>query len=81
MPNNLAAESPPPLTHSEKLRLQVLRVQIALKRYGLYDGPVDGVFNQDTRNALSHFQTVKNIDATGMMTTPTLNALGIPAVN
>jgi len=59
----------------------VLRVQIALKRMGLYEGAVDGVFNAETREALSHFQTVKSLPVNGMMTTPTLNALGVPAVN
>lgn len=81
IPSALADDPAPQLTRSEKLRLQVLRVQLALKRHGLYDGPLDGVFNQDTRLGLAHFQTVKNIPATGVMTTPTLNALGVPAVN
>jgi His-Xaa-Ser repeat protein HxsA len=71
----------PRLNNGEKLRLQVLRVQIALKRTGLYEGAVNGIFNAETREALSHFQTVKGLPASGMMTTPTLNALGVPAVN
>lgn len=41
----------------------------------------DGIFNTATRMGLSHFQPVKNLPVTGMMTTPTLNALGVPAVN
>ncbi|MCV2438615.1 His-Xaa-Ser repeat protein HxsA [Paucibacter sp. DJ2R-2] len=71
----------PDLTRGEKLRLQVMRVQIALKRLGLFHGVVDGVFTAETREALSNFQTVKNLPTTGMMTTQTMNALGLPAVN
>lgn len=81
VPSHSDDHSTPALNRGEKLRLQVLRVHIALKRYGLYEGPMDGVFNEDTRTGLSHFHTVKNIPATGMMTTATLNTLGVPAVN
>lgn len=69
------------LSSSEKLKLQIVRVQIKLKTLGLYGGAVDGVFREDTQRALREFQLVKGIEATGLMTTPTLNALGVPAVN
>ena len=64
----------------EKLRLQVIRVQIRLNSLQLYDGQIDGVFGEETKNALKLFQTVKELPATGLMSTPTLNALGISAV-
>jgi hypothetical protein len=58
-----------------------MRVQIKLKSLGLYDGQVNGVMNEDTFTGLRYFQNLKGLDQTGTMTTPTLNAMGIPAVN
>lgn len=58
-----------------------MRVQIKLRGLGLYDGQVDGVMNEGTRQALSYFQDLKGLQKTGTMTTATLNAMGIPAVN
>jgi His-Xaa-Ser repeat protein HxsA len=69
------------LTRDEKLKLQLLRVQIRLTTLGLYFGPIDGIRNAQTVEALKHFQVVKGIRSNGMMSTSTLNALGIQAVN
>jgi His-Xaa-Ser repeat protein HxsA len=66
---------------AEKRKLQVMRVQIKLTSLGLYSGAVDGVLNEQTQAALRRFQTLKGIQNTGLMSTPTLNALGVPAVN
>lgn len=77
-----APEAPvpaPTLSLDEKRRLQIMRVQLQLVRLGLYAGKVDGALNPDTRAAIEHFQTLKGLPATGTMTTPTLNALGVPA--
>jgi len=71
---------PADLTLAEKRRLQVLRVQIRLNSLKLYDGQLTGVLDEPTRESLKLFQAVKSLPMTGMMTTPTLNALGIPAV-
>lgn len=54
---------------------------MALAGLGLYNGPFDGVLNDETRLGLEFFQDLKGLDKSGLMTTPTLNALGIPAVN
>lgn len=70
----------PNLTKSEKLTLQIMRVQIALTSIGLYTGPVNGVLDADTKESISRFQVVKGLKPTGLMTTETLNALGVPAV-
>jgi His-Xaa-Ser repeat protein HxsA len=80
-----AASSPsateaPPLSNPEKRRLQVMRVQIALRQLGLYGGVVDGELNADTKLGLQYFQNLKGLPRSGQMTTPTLNALGVPAV-
>lgn len=58
-----------------------MRVQIALRSLGLYDGQIDGAMNEDTRIGLMFFQDLKGLEKTGTMTTATLNAMGIPAVN
>ncbi|MBG6082537.1 His-Xaa-Ser repeat protein HxsA [Rubrivivax gelatinosus] len=70
----------PALSNPEKRRLQVMRVQIALRQLGLYGGVVDGELNADTRLGLQYFQNLKGLPRSGQMTTPTLNALGVPAV-
>lgn len=75
-----APVTPPQLSRQEKLTLQVMRVQIALQTLGLYSGQIDGKLNDDTKEALKRFQVVKGISATGLMTTETLNALAVPAV-
>ena len=58
-----------------------MRVQIALTSLGLYNGRIDGVLNEDTKLGLQFFQDLKGLPKSGMMTTPTLNALGVPAAN
>jgi His-Xaa-Ser repeat protein HxsA len=70
----------PNLTKSEKLTLQMMRVQIALTALGLYSGPINGVLDTTTKESISRFQIVKGLEPTGLMTTETLNALGVPAV-
>lgn len=72
--------TPAPLTTAEKKTLQVMRVQIALISLGLYTGPVDGVLSGQTQEALKRYQIVKGIEPNGLMSTETLNALGVPAV-
>ncbi|WP_287932204.1 peptidoglycan-binding domain-containing protein, partial [Achromobacter sp.] len=65
------------LSRSEKLKLQIIRVQIKLTSLHLYEGPINGVLGPATTAALKHFQTVKSLPATGLMTTETMNALGV----
>ena len=70
----------PTLTTQEKLTLQIMRVQIALTSLGLYSGSVNGVLDTATKESISRFQVVKGLTPNGLMTTETLNALGVPAV-
>lgn len=74
------AQPKPELSLSEKRKLQVMRVQISLTGLGLYNGVIDGNLNEGTKESLKLFQTVKGLDANGLMTTDTLNTLGVPAV-
>jgi murein L,D-transpeptidase YcbB/YkuD len=46
----------------------------------LYAGNVNGELTEDTKEALKRFQIVKGLPASGLITTETLNALGVPAV-
>lgn len=57
-----------------------MRVQLALTSLGLYEGTVDGILGPKTREAITFFQTLKDLEPTGRMTTETLNALGVQAV-
>lgn len=68
------------LTLAEKRRVQILRVQMRLNSLKLYDGQLTGELDEPTKASLKLFQGVKNLPMTGMMTTPTMNALGIPTV-
>jgi His-Xaa-Ser repeat protein HxsA len=79
-PADPAISGPADLTMDEKRRLQVLRVQMRLNSLRLYDGRLTGVLDEPTRESLRLFQAVKSLPVTGTMTTPTLNALGVPAV-
>ena len=68
------------MSRSEKLRLQIMRVQIALTSLGLYTGRINGDMTSETKDAIKRIQIVKGLTVTGQMTTETLNALGVPAV-
>lgn len=79
-PQPAPAPTPPAMTLTEKRRLQVMRVQIALTSLGLYSGRISGELNDETKDAIRRMQIVKGLPETGQMTTETLNALGVPAV-
>ena len=69
------------LTETEKLRLQIMQVQLKLTALGLYDGTIDGVMNPGLVDGVRHFQTLKGMRDSGMLTTGTLTALGIRAID
>lgn len=85
VPSSLAdtgtAQQQPPLSFDEKRKLQIMRVQIKLLSLGIYSGRVSGVLDDPTKQSIKLFQGLKHLPETGLMTTPTLNALGVPAVN
>jgi hypothetical protein len=68
------------LTETEKVRLQVMQVQLKLTGLALYDGPIDGTMNRETVTAVRHFQTLKGTRDSGVLTAGTLSALGVPPV-
>jgi hypothetical protein len=69
------------LTETEKLRLQIMQVQLKLTGLGLYDGTIDGVMTQDLVEGVRHFQTLKGMRDSGMLTAGTLTALGVRTVD
>ena len=52
--------------------------QTALRGRNYYNGPIDGVMNQSTRDAIRSFQRDRNIANTGDLDQSTARALGIP---
>jgi len=55
--------------------LQVKYLQILLKNLNLYTGNIDGIFGNNTRNAVLTFQKNITIDETGIVDNSTWNAL------
>lgn len=57
---------------------QVRTIQDKLKRWGYYDGAVDGIFGSGTRQAVVKFQRKNGLTADGVVGPNTLRALGMP---
>ncbi len=58
---------------------QVKTIQSKLKRWGYYDGAVDGIFGSRTTAAVKYFQRTNGLTADGVVGTATLKALGMSA--
>jgi hypothetical protein len=56
----------------------VSAVQTQLAQQGYYNGPVDGIFGQQTRDAVAKYQIDKNLDVTGSLSAQTLQSFGLP---
>lgn len=56
---------------------KVIMVQQKLKELGLYDGRCDGVYDIDTADAVRRFQEYNGIDADGICSNDTLQAMGL----
>lgn len=56
---------------------QVRVIQDKLKRWGYYDGSVDGIFGSATAKAVRYFQKSNGLKADGIVGKNTLRALGI----
>lgn len=57
---------------------QVRTIQTKLRRWGYYDGAVDGIFGPATRRAVVKFQQKNGLAADGIVGPNTLRALGMP---
>ena len=56
----------------------VRNVQTALQAEGLYDGPISGVLDEATSNALGEYQKANNLRVSGVATPRTRQALKVP---
>lgn len=56
---------------------QVSEIQSRLKKWGYYNGAVDGIFGTQTRNAVIKFQKKNGLTPDGIVGSKTLAALGI----
>ena len=56
---------------------EVTQIQTRLKAWGYYDGAVDGIFGNKTRNAVIKFQKANGLVADGIVGSKTLAAIGI----
>ena len=57
---------------------EVRTIQTKLKRWGYYNGEVDGIFGSKTREAVIYFQRQNGLTADGIVGNNTLQALGMP---
>ena len=57
---------------------EVRTIQTKLKRWGYYNGEVDGIFGSKTRDAVVYFQRKNGLTADGIVGANTLQALGMP---
>ena len=54
---------------------QIMKVQKILQRYDYYEGPIDGVMNDDLRLAIEDFQEDEGLDVTGELDKETLKRI------
>ncbi len=56
---------------------EVIQIQTKLKRWGYYDGEIDGIFGSGTKKAVILFQKKNGLVADGIAGSKTLAAMGI----
>ena len=56
---------------------EVVQIQTKLKRWGYYNGEIDGIFGTATKNAVIYFQKKNGLVADGIAGPKTLAAMGI----
>ena len=56
---------------------EVIQIQTRLKKWGYYDGEVDGIYGSATKNAVILFQKINGLTADGIAGSKTLAAMGI----
>lgn len=62
---------------NQNLMNLIMRVQVALLIKGYSPGAADGIMGRQTRNALKQYQKDNSIKMDGLMSTTTLNSLGV----
>ena len=74
-------ESSAPLSALSKLGSrgqEVRNIQSRLKEWGYYKGGIDGIYGQNTKNAVIKFQKKNGLTADGIAGNATLAAIGLP---
>lgn len=56
---------------------EVIQIQTKLKRWGYYDGSIDGIYGTQTVNAVKYFQRKNGLTEDGIAGPATLKAMGI----
>lgn len=56
---------------------EVIQIQTKLKRWGYYNGSIDGIYGSQTLAAVKWFQSKNGLTVDGIAGTKTLNAMGI----
>ncbi len=56
---------------------EVTQIQTKLKRWGYYNGPIDGIYGTKTYNAVKYFQRKNGLTVDGIAGKNTLAAMGI----
>ena len=56
---------------------EVTQIQTKLKRWGYYNGNIDGIYGTQTVNAVKYFQRKNGLTADGIAGPATLKAMGI----
>lgn len=57
---------------------EVINIQTRLKNWGYYTGSVDGIYGQQTANAVKSFQQKNGLTADGIAGSATLSKIGLP---
>ncbi len=57
---------------------EVKNIQYRLREWGYYKGSIDGVYGQNTKNAVIKFQKANGLKADGIAGNATLAAIGLP---
>ena len=60
---------------------EVRQIQTKLKRWGYYNGSVDGIYGSKTLAAVKSFQKKNGLTVDGIAGTKTLNAMGITSIS
>ena len=71
------APTPPPPQNVELTRSMVRQVQTSLRHNHLYPGRIDGVYGPQTEHGVMQFQQQNNLQATGKVDVPTLQAMNL----
>ena len=56
---------------------EVTQIQTKLKRWGYYNGAIDGIYGTKTQDAVKYFQRKNGLTVDGIAGTKTLQAMGI----